>query len=133
MSESERYSRRPVGSSSASTGSWLARIPIEPTIVLVETSSTSSSNTVPSGVSTSTGNFSCGTRGLLVVAGLAGVLDDLVDRPLEEERPLGQVVVLALEDLVEPADRLLDRDVHAGRAGELLRDEERQRQEQLGR
>ena len=61
MSDSDLYSRSSVGSSSASTGSWLARIPIEPAIVLVETISTSSSNTVPSGVRTSTGNFSCGT------------------------------------------------------------------------
>ncbi len=41
----------------ASSGSWLARMPIEPTVVNVESISISSLNTSPSGVSTSAGNF----------------------------------------------------------------------------
>ena len=57
MSVSERYNRSSVGSSVANTGSWPARIPIEPEAVRVETISTSSSNTTPSGVRTSTGNL----------------------------------------------------------------------------
>ena len=44
-SESDRYSLSSVGSSIASSGSWLARMPIEPTPVRVDTISTSSSKT----------------------------------------------------------------------------------------
>ena len=124
-----RYSRSSVGSSIASTGAWLASMPIEPIVVRVETISTSSLNTSPSGVRTSTGNFVCGI-GLGPVV-LLGVLDDLVDRALHEERALGHLVVLALEDLLEAADRLGDRHVHARGAGELLGDVERLRQEAL--
>ena len=43
----------------ASSGSWLARMPIEPTVVSVESISISSEKTSPSGVSTSAGNFVC--------------------------------------------------------------------------
>ena len=63
--------------------------------------------------------------------GLAPRLDHLVDPALEEERALGHVVVLALEDLLEPADGLGDRDVLARRAGEGLGHEERLREEAL--
>src|SRR5436190_198688 len=69
--------------------------------------------------------------GLGLSAVAAGVLDHLVDRALHVEGLLGQVVVLAVEDLAEAADRLPDRDVHAVAAGELLRDEERLREETL--
>ena len=174
---------------------WLARMPIEPTDVRVETISTSSLNASPSGVSTSTWNgvramaylssfFSSSsssdvvlvarrrsarlvvgvvlrlsTRSLVVgvVLGLApglvlasvvvGLLvllvvvllalaaargrHDVVDRALEQEHALGEVVVLAVEDLAERAHRLADRHVDAGRAGELLGDVERLRQEAL--
>ena len=43
-----------LGSSIASTGSWLASTPIEPTVVRVEIISTSSLNTSPSGVTKAT-------------------------------------------------------------------------------
>ena len=43
--------------------------------------------------------------GLLPRPVAAGILDDVVDRALQEERALGQVVVLAVEDLLEAADR----------------------------
>ena len=46
---------------------------------------------------------------------LLGVLADVVDRAGEEEGLLGQVVGLALEDLLERRDRVLDRDVLARR------------------
>src|SRR5829696_1818499 len=61
----------------------------------------------------------------------AGGLDDLLDAALEQELALGDVVVLAVEDLAEPADRLGDRDVLARGAGEGLGHEERLRQEAL--
>src|SRR6476620_10953811 len=53
------------------------------------------------------------------------VLADVVDRAGQEERLLRQVVDLALEDLLEARDGVLDRDVGAGPSGEDLRHEER--------
>src|ERR1700750_1257578 len=109
-----------------SSGWWLASTPIEPTVVRVETISTSSLNTSPSGVRTSTRNLVRATASAL----LRG-LDDLVDAALHEERRLGQLVVLAVDDLAEGAHRVVDGDVDARRAGERLGDVERLRQEAL--
>ena len=122
---SERYRRSSVGSSVASSGSWFARIPIEPTVVKVESISISSAKTSPSGVSTSTGNL------VWAIDLVLGRLDDLVDRALQEERALGQLVVLAVDDLLEAPDRLGDRHVGARRAGELFGHEERLGEEAL--
>src|SRR5918996_4993754 len=101
---------------------------MEPVVVRVETISTSSSNTFPSGVRTSTGKL---LRGILVLARPARGLDHLVDRALQEEGPLRDVVVLPLDDLLERAHRLLDRHVPALRPGERLRHEEGLREEPL--
>src|SRR6201991_2822867 len=101
-------------------------MPMEPTDVTVDTISTSSLKTSPSGVRTSTLKVVRATLAVL----LRG-LDDVLDLALEQEGRLGQVVVLALEDLLERADRVADRHVRAGRARELLRDVERLRQEAL--
>ena len=60
-----------------------------------------------------------------------GLLLDVVDAAAQEERLLGDVVVLALGQLLERGDGLLDRHELAGLAGEGLRDEERLRQEAL--
>src|SRR3954468_1367255 len=65
------------------------------------------------------------------LGGRFGVLEDLVDRALHVEGALGEVVVLAVEDLAEAADRLRNRHVLAGAAGELFGDEERLREEAL--
>src|SRR4051812_41633426 len=69
MSDSDLYSRSSVGSSIAISGAWLARMPIEPTPVRVDTISTSSSKTLPSGVRTSTGNLF-----RAIILGLGGLL-----------------------------------------------------------
>src|SRR4051794_34329365 len=69
MSESDLYSRSSVGSSIAISGAWLARMPMEPTPVRVDTISTSSSKTFPSGVRTSTGNLFLA----IVLRGLLGL------------------------------------------------------------
>src|SRR3954452_1157075 len=130
MSVSLRYSRSAVGASRPSSGWWRARMPIEPTSVRVETIPTSSSKTDPSGVSTSTRNGVCATASVALLVA-AGRLDDVLDRALQEERRLRHVVVLAVDDLLEAADRLGDRDVLARRAGELLGDVEGLRQEAL--
>src|SRR5918992_1584003 len=127
----------------AMSGAWFARTPIEPTVVRVDTISTSSSNTLPSGVRTSTGKLfrailllaggvlGLGLLGLFLLARPACGLDHLVDRALQQESPLRDVVVLALDDLLEGAHGLLDRHVLALGPGERLRDEERLRQEAL--
>src|SRR6185295_14175089 len=64
-------------------------------------------------------------RGTVSACQLGRILADLVDRAGEEERLLRQVVDLAVEDLLEARDRVLDRDVLAAPAGEDLGDEER--------
>ena len=51
------YRRSSVGRSAASSGAWLARMPISPTAVRVETWLTSPLKTSPSGVRTSTSNL----------------------------------------------------------------------------
>ena len=56
---------------------------------------------------------------------LGRVGPDVVEGAGEEERLLGQLVDLALEDLLERGDGVLDRDVHPGPAGEHLGHEER--------
>src|SRR4051794_10774493 len=108
-----------------SSGVCCARMPMEPTSVRVDTISTSSLKSSPSGVSTSTLNLEA------IPLGLLRGLDHVVDRALQEERGLRHVVVLALDDLVERAHRLGDRDVLARGAGELLGDVERLREEAL--
>ena len=83
-------------------------MPIEPTLVRVETISTSSLKTSPFGGEDLDRE---GRAGHLAV--LLRGLDDVLDLALEQERGLGQVVVLAVEDLAERADRVADRDVRA--------------------
>src|SRR5215204_1346748 len=122
------------------SGAWFASTPIEPVTVRLETISTSSSKTFPSGVRTSTGNLLLAIAAVLAVLGVLGVVrlglfrlvrltaggvDHVVDRPLKKERSLRQVVVLAVDDLLEGAHRLLDRHVDPRRARERLRHEER--------
>src|SRR2546423_5524262 len=61
----------------------------------------------------------------------AALLDRLLDRPDHVERLLGQLVVLAVENLVEAVDRVLELHVLAGLTRELLGDEVRLREEAL--
>ena len=94
-------------------------------VVNVESISISSLKTSPSGVSTSAGNL------VRAISYFLAASTTCVDRALQEEGALGHLVVLAVDDLVEAADRLGDRHVRAGGAGELLGDEERLREEAL--
>src|SRR5436305_544426 len=64
-------------------------------------------------------------------AELASLFDGHLDRPDHVERLLRKVVVLAVDDLLEALDRVLELHVLAGRAGELLGDEVRLREEAL--
>src|SRR5207249_4760729 len=56
-------------------------------------------------------------------------LHGLVDRPDHVEGLFGEIVVLAVEDFTETADRLLQGHVFPGTVGEHLGDEERLREE----
>src|SRR5829696_7469530 len=68
---------------------------------------------------------------LLLATHPAGFLDGLVDVADEVEGLLGKLVVLAFDNFLERADRVLQLDELALHAGELLGDEERLREETL--
>jgi hypothetical protein len=124
------WRRSSVGRSRASTGTWFARIPISPTEVLVESCLLLALILVLGGLlllRLLLGCLGLGGLGWLLCPHALGRLEDLVNRALHVERPLGDVVVLAVNDLLEPADRLLARHVLALAARELRCDEERLR------
>src|SRR6185503_2033824 len=113
----------------ARIGAWRGSTPSSPSAPGTTTISARPSKTRPSGVRISQSSSAIGRlRRRLHLLGLG---DHLVDAALEEERLLGHVVVLALEDLVEAADRVLELDVLAVAAGEHGADEEGLRQEAL--
>src|ERR671930_2688849 len=126
----------------ATSGACRARTPISPAAPGTTIISASPSKAGPSGVTSETSKRLLGSLGLLLgllaLLGLLllaaydlGLLDRLLDRADHVEGLLGQVVVLAVEDLREALDRVLELHVLAGRAGELLGDEVRLRQEAL--
>src|SRR4051812_39266745 len=86
----------------------------------------------PSGVTTETEKL---LRSATLLRGCAGhllrALDRAFDRADHVERLLRELVVLAVEDLLEAADRVLELHVLARRPRELLGDEVRLRQEPL--
>src|SRR5215510_1595453 len=77
------------------------------------------------------------TTSTWMVAAAIGLLESLrllerfFDRADHVERLLGQRVALAVDDHLEALDRVLERDVLARRAGEVLRYREGLRQEAL--
>src|SRR3981081_3216076 len=81
--------------------------------------------------STLTTRSDTATRLLILRLHLLALLAGFLDRADHVERLLGQVVVLALQDLSEAADGLLHADEAALSAREALRDEEGLRQEPL--
>src|SRR5918995_1830441 len=156
ISSSRRMCTRvPPALSVATSGACRARIPISPAAPGTISISTSPSNAGPSGVTSERSNVrrSCATAylgwnrlffpslfrllrrllgrllGFGLAAQLARLLDCLLDRPDHVERLLGQLVVLAVEDLLEAFDRVLELHVLAGCPRELLRDEVRLREE----
>src|SRR5262245_47719119 len=110
------------------SGAWWGSTPSSPSLPGSVTPSTVSSKTSRSGVTISS---LIGIGVLALALEPLGVLADVVDRAGEEERLLRQRVGLALEDLLEGRDRVLDGDVGAGPAGEDLGDEERLAHEAL--
>ena len=91
------------------------------------TSSTSVSTSAPRGVVTD--SLIAAYDASLAICSARGA--HVVEAALHVERLLGDVVALAVDDLLEAAHGVLDLDVLARRAGERLGDEERLRQELL--
>src|SRR5262249_1447781 len=121
------------GTRRATIGACRARMPTSPTVVRVESWTNSPLKISCSGVITWASSlcWSSATSLALLASTLSGVRAYLVDGALHVEVALGEVVVLAVEDLAEAPHRLLHRHVDARAPGEHLRDEERLRQEAL--
>src|SRR5581483_4468033 len=117
----------------ATSGACRASTPISPAWPGTTSISASPSNAGPSGVTRETEKR--GWPSAMRLRGglrhLLGLLDRLLDRPDHVEGGLGQVVVLAGDDLLEAGDRVLELDVLARRPRELLGDEVRLREEAL--
>src|SRR5579862_3469943 len=111
----------------ATSGACRASTPISPAAPGTMIISASPSNAGPSGVTTETENLGWSAK-LRLLRQLLAALDDLLDGAGHVERLLGEIVVLAVEDLGEAADRVLELHVLARRAGELRGREERLRQ-----
>src|SRR6266566_630697 len=112
--------RRAPGLSTVMSGAWRASTPSSPSAPVAMMNSTSPSNRLRSTLTTRRGYFKSGRRGLLHLLALR---PRLLDRTHHIEGLLGEVVVLALEDLGEAAHRVLDLYVLALTSGETLRDE----------
>src|SRR5919109_1467284 len=124
----------------ATSGACRASTPISPAAPGTTIISASPSKAGPSGVTSETSKRRLGSFGLLLsllglllaaAADALRLLDRLLDRPDHVEGLLGQLVVLAVEDLGETLDRVLELHVLAGGAGELLGHEVRLREEAL--
>src|SRR6185436_593906 len=113
-----------------SRGACQGRTPNEPSLPGTTTSSTSPDTTSRVGVATSSRSRSAMDAGPLFAEPL-GLLDGLVDAADHVEGLLGEVVVLALDDLAEPPDAVGERHVLPGRAREGLGHEEGLREEAL--
>src|SRR5437868_15144481 len=121
------YTRVEPAFSIATSGACRASTPISPAAPGTTIISASPSKAGPSGVTSDTENFGCAMPGLRLRQLLAA-LDGLLDCAHHVERLLRQVVVLAVEDLCEAADRVLELHELARRAGELRSSEERLRE-----
>src|SRR5438094_3850449 len=111
---SARYASSP-GSSAVTSAAWSGSTPICPQAPSAVTSRTSASTSSRSGVYTRRWKRSANSG-----RHLTRLLARVVDRAHHVEGLLGQVVVLALDDLAEAADGLRERHVDALVAGELL-------------
>src|SRR5687767_7549520 len=117
----------------ASSGVWPGRTPISPSVAGSTTSSACTSMIFRSRVTTVRlmrfGRSAIALRSLALH--LLVLLEHVLDRSLQQERLLRDVVVLAVDDLAEAFDRVGDLDVLTLDAGELLGHEERLREEAL--
>src|SRR5438093_10224560 len=138
--------RRAPGLRMVMSGAWRASTPSSPSAPVAMMNSTSPSNRLRSTLTTRSGNFIPGlptawggrrrTRcaagwGRSLLLHRFGLRASLVDGAHHVEGLLRQIVVLALEDLLEAAHRLAPRHVLAFATGEPLGDAEGLRQESL--
>src|SRR6266404_792457 len=114
------------GLSTVIRGACRAITPSSPSAPLAMMNSTSPSNRLRSTLTTRSGYFNSGC-----LLHLLALLPRLFDRAHHVERLLGEVVVLALEDLGEAAHRVFDLHVLALTSRETLCDAERLREESL--
>src|SRR5688572_8916900 len=101
------------------------RMPISPLVPGTTTSSHSICRTSASGVTMAS------LRATLDRSFFLRALHHVVDAARVHEELLRDLVVAAFADLFERTDRVFEIDVFAGRTRELLRDEERLREELL--
>src|SRR6266852_468527 len=113
--------RRGPGLSTVIRGAWRAMTPSSPSAPLAMTNSTSPSKRLRSTLTTRSAYFISGTRGLLHLFTLRARLFDGADHV---KSLLGEVIVLALQNLGEALHRLADLDVLALAPRETLRDAE---------
>src|SRR5262249_24304608 len=107
-------------------------MPSTPSSPGTSTRSTAASNTTRSGVTTSNRIFSgISLSPRCYNLHVAPTLDRLVYAANQVERLLGQIVVLAFDQLFESPHRFLQRHEFARKPGKLLRNGERLRQEPL--
>src|SRR6059058_3618835 len=133
-SPSPRWTRVDPALSIATSGACRASTPISPAAPGTISISASPSNAAPAGVTTETeksGWSATALRGDGLGLHRLRALDRLLDRADHVEGLLGEVVVLAVEDLLEAADGVLELHELARRAGELRGREERLREEPL--
>src|SRR2546423_25615 len=116
------------GARVVSRGAWPGRIPSSPSPPVASTKSASPSN---SEASTDTTRSENGIGSGVLLGQALALLARLLDVADHVEGLLGQVVVLALEDLQEPLHGLLDRHVAPGAPAETLGHEVGLRQETL--
>src|SRR5690242_11315475 len=127
---------RTPGLRATSSGTWPASSSNSPSSPGAVRPSVASWATTPLGVTRSTSSWpdatwpvralacACAISGRLL-GQLGGLLQHVLDRPDHLERLLGDVVVLAGEDLLERPDRVVLRHVGALEAGERGRHRER--------
>src|SRR3954469_9142633 len=105
-----------------SSGAWPGRIPTSPSVVRAITIEAWPCHTVRSAATSATSRCEAGWSAISVFLLQLGPLAvDVLERTDVEERLLGNVVVLALGDLLEGLDGFLQRHGGARDVGELLR------------
>src|SRR5712692_10566223 len=114
------------GLSTVMRGAWRASTPSSPSAPVAMMNSTSPSNRLRSTLTTRSGYFNSGR-----LLHLLAPLPCLFDGAHHVESLLGEVVVLALEDLGAAARAIFDLQILALTSRETLRDAERLREESL--
>src|SRR5690349_11514860 len=114
-----------------SNGAWCGRMPTSPSAVRARTIVPSPVHTVRSAATSSTWSRSPDPSPSAILLQLLGLLLHVLEATAHEERLLRDVVVLALGQLLERVDGLVERDERPVQTGEGLGDEGVLREEPL--